>query len=108
MKLTIRTRRVQLTTEMSAELERYIERTFDRIRPWIRQIDIMITDTNGPKGGPDKQVRLQLRGRSLPSIVVEDVGVDTLATVALAAARAEQAILRRAARRRAFVPVLAL
>jgi putative sigma-54 modulation protein len=107
MKLTIRTRRVQLTTEMSAELERCIERTFDRIRPWIHRIDITIADINGPKGGPDKQVRLRLRGRSLPSIVVEHVGVDTLATVALVAERAEQAMLRKTARRRVFAPVLA-
>lgn len=107
MNLTIRTRQVQHTAEMTAELEHCIERTFERIRPWIRRIDVTIADINGPKGGPDKQVRLRLRGHSGPSIVVEHVGVDTLATVALVAERAEQALLRKAARRRAFAPALA-
>lgn len=107
MKLTIRTRHVELTPELSAELEQCIERAFDRIRPLVTRIDLTIVDINGPKGGPDKQARLRLRGRSLPGIVVEHVGIDTLATVALVAERAEQAVLRKAARRRAFAPALA-
>jgi len=107
MKLTIRTRHVVLTSEMSAEIRQRLERSFDRVQPWIHGIDVMIADINGPKGGADKQCRLRIRGRSLPSIVIEHVGVDTLATVAVVAERAEQAVLRRMARRRAFVQALA-
>lgn len=104
MKLTIRTRHVVLTPELSSELRQRLERSFERIRPWIHAVDVAITDINGPKGGADKQCRLRIHGRSIPSIVIEHVGVDTLATVGLAADRAEQAVVRKMTRRRAFAP----
>lgn len=107
MKLTIRTRHLVLTPEVTAEVQRRIEHTFHRIAPCIRTVDVTIADINGPKGGADKQCRLRVRGRSVPNVVVEHVGMDTLATVAFAAERAEQAILRKMARRRGFAPALA-
>jgi hypothetical protein len=68
---------------------------------------VTVTDINGPKGGADKQCRLRVRGDSIPTLVVEHVGIDTVATVALAAERAEQVVLRTLARRRGFAPMLA-
>jgi putative sigma-54 modulation protein len=107
MKLTIRTRHVVLTPELTSKIEQRLESAFDRIRPSIHAVDITIVDVNGPKGGADKQARLRVRGRSIPTIVIEHVGVDTLATVTLVAERAEQAVLRKMARRRGFAPALA-
>ena len=107
MKLDIRTRHLVLTPEIRDEARHRIAIAFARISPWIRSIDVTITDINGPKGGADKQCRLRVRGRSIRSVVVEHVGTDTLATVSMAAERAEQAILRKMARRRAFAPSFA-
>lgn len=107
MKLTIRTRHLLLSPETHEDIRRRIDLAFDRIRPWIRDIDIMLADINGPKGGADKQCRLRVRGRGMTSIVVEQLGVDPLATVSSAAERAEQVVLRKLARRRSFAPLLA-
>ena len=107
MKLTIRTRHLTLTPEALEEIRRRIELVFARIRPWIRAVDVTIADINGPKGGADKQCRMRVRGRGVGSVIVEQVGLATPATVAFAAERAEQVILRKVARRRAFAPLLA-
>lgn len=106
MKLTIRARHVHLTQELHEQIRRRIHSAFARSSLAIRSIDVSLTDINGPKGGPDKQCRVQVRGRGIPSIVIEHVGVDTLATVALAADRAGRAVLRALVRSRAFTPAL--
>jgi putative sigma-54 modulation protein len=107
MKLTIRTRHIVVTPDTIAEIRHRLTQTFRRILPSLQAVAVTITDINGPKGGVDKQCRLRVSGRSLPSIVVEHVGTDTLATVALAAERAERGVLRKMARRRGFAPILA-
>jgi|MudIll2142460700_1097286.scaffolds.fasta_scaffold07786_2 hypothetical protein len=107
MKLSIRTRHLSLSPETQTELRQRVVVAFARISPWVRAVDITVADINGPKGGADKQCRLRVRGRSIPDIVVEHVGCDTIATVALAVERAGQALVRKMARRRGFAPILA-
>ena len=107
MKLDIRTRHLVLSPQARDEVRHRIAIAFARISPWIRTVDITITDINGPKGGADKQCRIRIRGRSIPSVVVEHVGTETLATIAIAAERAEHVIVRKLGRRRAFAPLLA-
>lgn len=107
MKLDIRTRHLLLSAETLAELRRRVNLVFARISPRIRTVDVTVADINGPKGGADKQCRLVVRGRSTRSIAIEQVGTDTLATVAMAASRAEQALLRELSRRRGFAPIVA-
>lgn len=102
MKLTIRSRQLQLTTATQQEIWRRIYRVFGRVSPWIREVDLTLSDINGPRGGADKRCQLHIRGRGMAEVVVEHVGVEALAAVALAAERAEQVILRRLSRRRAF------
>lgn len=104
MKVNIRTRHLSLSPEILAEWRRRVTVAFARISPWVRTVDITAEDINGPKGGADKQVRIRLRGRSISNIVIEHVGVDTLATVVAAAERAVQALVRKMARRRGFAP----
>jgi len=107
MKLTIRTRHLAVTPDTSAEIRDRLVRAFQRIPESIRAVDVTIADINGPRGGADKQCRLRIRGPSIPTIVVEHVGTDIVATVSLAAGRAEQVVLRKVARRRGFAPILA-
>ena len=107
MKLDLRTRHLVLTPEARDQVRHRMSIALARVSSWIRVVDVTITDINGPKGGADKQCRLRIRGPSIPSVVVEHVGTETLATIASAAVRAEQVIIRKLARRRAFAPLLA-
>lgn len=107
MKISIRARHLDLTPELRDQLHRRIYFALGRFAPVLRNVAVMVTDINGPKGGPDKQCRIRVRGHGLPAIVIEQVGTDEVAVVALAAERAERAVVRAFARRRAFGPVLA-
>jgi hypothetical protein len=107
MKLTIRTRHLILTPETHNEIRHRLYVAFGRISPWIRAVDVTLTDINGPKGGADKQCRLRVRGRGMTGVVIEHLGADALATVSFAAERAVHAILRKASRRRSFAPLVA-
>jgi putative sigma-54 modulation protein len=102
MKLTIRTRHVHLGPEIREQVRRRIDLALGHVARWIRAVDVTIADVNGPRGGPDKQCRLCVRGPSIPGIVVEHVGADTITTVSEVVARTERAVLRSVARRRAF------
>jgi putative sigma-54 modulation protein len=107
MKLTIRSRHMEITTSTYEEIWRRIYMAFGRVSSLVDEVELTLTDLNGPKGGVDKRCRLNIRGRGIAKVSVEHVGVNTVATVAMAAERAEQAILRRLARRRSFAPAMA-
>jgi hypothetical protein len=104
MKLTIRLRHLEIPTAMYQEIWRRVHTALGRVSPLIEEVELTISDLNGPKGGVDKRCRLNVRGRGMPVVSIEDVGVNLVATAAMAAERAEQTILRRLARRRAFAP----
>jgi len=107
MKLALRFRHVVLSPEARQKILDRVASALARISPWIRSVDVTVTDVNGPKGGADKQCRLRIRGRSIPGVVIEHVGADTLATISIAAERAEQVVVRKMARRRTFAPQFA-
>jgi len=107
MKLTIRARHLALSPELRDHLQRRLDFALGRLATAIRAVDVTLVDTNGPKGGADKQCRIHVRGPSLREIVIEHVGTDVLSTVSVAAERAGRAVARSLARRRTFAPVLA-
>ena len=102
MKLSIRSRHFDLTPELHDQITRRVHFALSRLDGSIESVDITIADVNGPRGGADKQCRIRVRGRALKTIVIEHLGLDSLATVSLALDRAARAVLRRVARRRAF------
>ncbi|MCX5743322.1 MAG: HPF/RaiA family ribosome-associated protein [Proteobacteria bacterium] len=107
MKLTIRTRHLDLGPELRDLLHRRLDFALGRLTTALHTVEVTIVDINGPKGGADKQCRIHVRGPALRTIVIEHVGTDVLATVSLAAERAAHAVTRSLARRRTFAPALA-
>ena len=102
-----RTRHFELSPALRDQLHRRLTFALGRLAASIRAVEVTIVDTNGPRGGADKLLRIRVRGASLPSIVIEQVGTDILSTVSLAAERAERAVVRSMARRRVFAPMQA-
>ena len=100
MNITIRTRHLELTPELHGQLHDRVAAALDRLATSIHTVDVTITDINGPRGGLDKHCRIRVRGPSLRAIVVEHLGADTVLTVAVAAERTEQAVIRGMARGR--------
>jgi len=100
MKLTIRARHLEISPELDDQLRRRLEFALGHLAAAIRAVHVTIVDTNGPKGGHDKQCRIRVRGAWSTEIMIQQTGADVTTTVALAAERAGQAIARSLARRR--------
>jgi putative sigma-54 modulation protein len=107
MKLAIHARHLDLSPEVRDQLQRRLHVALGRLATSIHAVDVTIVDINGPKGGADKQCRIQVRGPSLREIVIEHVGTDVLSTVSLAAERTGRAVARALVRRRTFAPLRA-
>lgn len=88
--------------------ERRLQFAFDRFVPRIADVHLRLEDRNGPRGGVDKQCRLDVLG--LPSWRIQAQGEGTTVNDAIdaAAARAGRSIARllsRMAETRREVPV---
>ena len=106
MKLTIRARHIDLPSELRDQIHRRLHFALGRFASEFHSVDLSISDLNGPKGGADKQCRIQIRGRAVGTVVIEHVGSEILPVVSLAADRAERAVVRGLARGRRFGPAL--
>jgi ribosome-associated translation inhibitor RaiA len=73
---------------------RRLEFALSRFSPRITTVWLRLTDLNGPRGGIDKQCRIEVRGRDGWSVVVDDRNGDLYAAIDRAADRAGRAVAR--------------
>ena len=107
MKLSIRTRAIELTPALRDHLARRLHFALGRLVPAVRAVAVTLADDNGPRGGVDKRCQVRVRGDALPALVVESRADDLEAAIDDAASRAGRAVVRAQARRRGFAPALA-
>ena len=100
MELHLRTHRLDVSSAIQDKVRRRIELGLERIAQHVVGAAVTLTDVNGPRGGLDKRCVIRLRGGFAP-VVIEHLGGDLLETASAAAERAERAVLRAIARRRA-------
>lgn len=92
--------------ELSAAIDTFvrdeIRSTLDRFSDEIVSVDVFMKDTNGPKGGVDKQVlvRIQMRGRQ--QIALQTTSEDLYAAVRVSSKRAKRAVRRSLRKGRRF------
>lgn len=104
MKLVIRARALELTSDLRDAVTRRIGFALSRLASAIDAVDVTLADINGPRGGLDKVCRIRVRGPGLPAIVIEETHADIRAASDAAAARAGRTVLRAIQRRRSFGP----
>jgi len=100
MKPTIVANGVKLPQVMRDHVVRRLRFALDRTHQSVNAVVVRITDQNGPKGGIDKQCRIQLRIPGLPPVVVNGKAASILEAVDVTAHRAAQAIARHLERSR--------
>lgn len=66
----------------------------------IERITVRLSDTNGPKGGPDKRCQIKVVLSGLPSVVVNETDSTLPRTIDRAVDAAAHAVRRRVQRRR--------
>ncbi len=100
MNIQIRNRGVDLSAEWMEYAERRLRFALSRFEGRIGSIVITVSDTNGPKGGDDKECKIAVRAAGGNRVVISERGSDLFVAVAHAAERVGQAVARNTAVRR--------
>jgi ribosome-associated translation inhibitor RaiA len=100
MRIEVRGRGIGLDEATRAEIVRRLLFALGRFEGRLRSVRMRLSDTNGPRGGVDKQVQVAVRFSHGSDVVhVEDSDTDVRAAAARAAARSGRAVARRLLRR---------
>jgi len=70
MELSIRTRNIELTDALRAQIERRLEFAFDTFRDHVQDALVYLVDLNGPKGGVDKLAQITVRVSRIGDLAV--------------------------------------
>lgn len=88
-----------LTTEQREFCERRLRFALSRFTLRIEDIDVILTDVNGPRGGRDRLCCLRVRLRGEQDVLVRDIGESVESAIAGAEDRAARTVARRLQRR---------
>ncbi len=102
MNITSRAQGFELSSAIDTFVRDEIRATLGRFAEEIISVDVFLKDTNGPKGGVDKQVvmRVQLRGRQ--QITLQTTQEDLYAAIRISIKRAKRAVRRSVRKARRF------
>ena len=101
MEIHVRSREPKVGRSVRAFVTHRLERRLGRNSSRILRGTVHIADVNGPRGGEDKSVRIELQLLPRGSVFVEDTNANLFAAISRAAARAGHAVskaLERAGR----------
>ncbi len=101
MNIDIQARDFQLTEALESHIRRRLDFALSPRYDQIHQIQIRLSDVNGPRGGADKCCNIYIVLPRMQDVVVEDTEVDMYISINRAIDRAGRAVARRLARKRA-------
>lgn len=99
MRLEIRSAPFSLTPALEARVRRRMRFALCRFQAGIRRVTVRLCDLNGPRGGVDKQCRIEAALRRGKTVQVEDVDADLYAAIDRAAGRLGRLVAHRQALR---------
>lgn len=102
MRLIVKSNNLDVQSEHRETVQQRVNSIFNRTNHAIQSITVSLSDINGPKGGPDKQVKVKLKSDNLPSIVVVDQKSNWFSAVNSALSRANNSFIRKVKRRKQF------
>ena len=100
MNITVRTQGFQRSAAIDAFVRNEIVSTMERFIDAIFSVHVFMKDTNGPKGGIDKQVLLRIRLRDGQQLALQTTRENLYAAVSVSAKRAKRAVRRNLRKRR--------
>jgi putative sigma-54 modulation protein len=102
MMIHVRSRQVDVDKEVRAHIERRLQFNIGRFSPRILRVTVRFVDLNGPRGGVDKECRIEIRLLPTGSIYVEDRDANLYAAFDRAADRVARSVARTVKRSRDF------
>ncbi|MDJ0710779.1 MAG: HPF/RaiA family ribosome-associated protein [Woeseiaceae bacterium] len=102
MNVSCRAQGFELSSAIDMFVRKEVHSTLDHFSEEIVSVDVFMKDTNGPKGGVDKQVlmRIQIRGRQ--QITMQTIREDLYAAIRISTKRAKRAVRRSLRKARRF------
>ena len=94
MRIEIRKLHIALDRDAVNRIRDRFERALDRFAQHILHGRILLSDANGPKGGPDKHCLVELRLRRTAGIVIKEEGVELFSVIDRASGRLAMAVSR--------------
>lgn len=94
MNIMIRAQGLERSTAIDAVIQDELRAALARFSSDILAVDVSLKDTNGPKGGIDKQVLLQIRLRNGQQVALQTERENLYAAICISAKRARQAVRR--------------
>lgn len=91
---------------MTIALRMYTERRMAVALGWarhhMRKLAVSLSDINGPRGGVDKQCKIQVQLSGGRQVIIEECEEDLYAAIDRAADRADRAVVKQVERKRQF------
>lgn len=94
MDITARAQGFDLTEAIDGFLREQLRTAIVRFEEGIQSIDVFMKDTNGPKGGVDKQVLIRVQLRSGQVVTTETTHENLYGAIKTCASRSKRAIRR--------------
>ncbi len=86
---------VTLTEAIQTHVEQKIAHVTGRFQRLVRNVEVHLVDTNGPKKGPDKLCKVLATLRNSERIVIEETAADLYAAIDVGLDRLKQVLGRR-------------
>jgi ribosome-associated translation inhibitor RaiA len=100
MKIELHCEGLAPAERLQAHVHRRLGRALVRFRDQVQWARVWLKDINGPRGGSDKECRVQLRLKGASDIILQERQSDARSAFDLAAGRVIHALLRQVERRR--------
>jgi putative sigma-54 modulation protein len=102
MRVHVRSRQVKVDKTAFAHIERRLQFNLGRFSSRILRVTVRFVDLNGPRGGVDKNCRIEIRLLPTGSIFVSDTDADFYAAFDRAADRVARSVARTIKRSQDF------
>ena len=93
--LSIQSRGFTLTPALKQRVSKRIGLIIGNTGHPITNVDVRLSDINGPKGGVDKRCQIHIKLSGYPSVTVTDIQHDMYYAIDRAASRATRIVRRR-------------
>lgn len=100
MELVVKARNLVEPSKLRNYVQRRLSFAFDRHENYILRVEVRLEDINGPKGGKDKQCRIQIVLNGFGSINIGHIDSDIFNAIDKAATKAFRSIASRIDRRK--------
>lgn len=102
MLIRIQTQGLALTQAIQDYTEKRLAYALSHAQAHIQRVHVRLIDINGPRGGVDKRCQIDVRVKSMPAVVVEDVEDDLYLAIDRAVERIGRTLSRRLDKQRRF------